>query len=156
MSSSPFTESACPIYGKDNSTLLSAGYIELNGNLAPAHDAAKAHLGSLWRMPTKDEIDDLISNCTNAWTIKNGVYGRLVTGKGAYADKSIFLPAAGCGHGSNLDYPSSCGLYWSSTWYSRYSNSAWYLDFVSRDFSLYGSLGSYHGRSVRPVREFAK
>jgi hypothetical protein len=85
MGNSPFTASSCPTYGKDNAALLSAGYIDLTGNLAPAHDAATAHLGSPWRMPTKAEIDALVNNCTTTWTTKNGVYGRLVTGKGTYA-----------------------------------------------------------------------
>ncbi len=155
MSSSPFTYSSCPTYEKDNSALQSAGYIDSTGNLVAAHDAATAHLGSPWRMPTDAEFSALISNCTTEWTTRNGVYGRLVTGKGDYADRSIFLPAAGYGYDSNLGGPGSHGLYWSSTPYSGDSYNAWSLDFYSgyfcRDYYY-----RYYGQSVRPVRGFAQ
>ncbi len=58
-----YSSSADSTYWMDNSALLSAGYIDSTGNLVAAHDAATAHLGSPWRMPTADEIDALIDNC---------------------------------------------------------------------------------------------
>ena len=153
MSSSPF--SSCPTYGKDNSALLSAGYIDSTGNLVAAHDAATAHLGAPWRMPTSDEIQALIDNCTTTWITTNGVSGRLVTGNGNYANRSIFLPAAGLGDDSDLFRPGSNGYYWSSTPHSGNSYRAWGLYFNSGNFSRnYGSR--YHGQSVRPVRGFAE
>ena len=155
MSNSPFTWESCPTMEKDNSALQSAGYIDSTGNLVAAHDAATAHLGSPWRMPTSAEIDALISNCTTTWTTINGVYGRLVTGKGDYANRSIFLPAAGYGSGSNLNYPGSNGYFWSSTPYSGSSNSACYLYFHSSNFSR-SLYYRYYGQSVRPVRGFAQ
>ena len=112
MSSSPFDWDSCPTYRKSNSALQSAGYIDSMGNLVAAHDAATAHLGAPWRMPTSDEIQALVNNCTTTWTTQNGVYGRLVTGKGAYANRSIFLPAAGSGYDSFLSSPGSYGNYW--------------------------------------------
>ena len=155
MSSSPFSSSSCPTYGKDNSALQLAGYIDSTGNLVAAHDAATAHLGAPWRMPTDAEISALINNCTTTWITTNGVPGRLVTGKGAYADRSIFLPAAGDGGDSNLYGPGSRGRYWSSTPYSGGSGRAWDLYFNSSNFNR-----DYHlrfiGRSVRPVRGFAE
>ena len=155
MSSSPFLSSSCPTYGKSNSQLQSAGYIDATGNLVAAHDAATAHLGAPWRMPTDAEFSALISNCTTTWITTNGVSGRLVTGKGSYANRSIFFPAAGLGNVSYLYSPGSYGSYWSSTPDSGYSNHAWYLYFGSGDFSRsYNSR--YYGRSVRPVRGFAE
>ena len=152
MTNSPFTESSCPTCGKSSSALLSAGYIDSTGNLAPEHDAATVHLGSPWRMPTNDEIGALINNCTTTWTTKNGVYGRLITGKGTYSDKSIFLPAAGSGLGSSLYYADSRGYYWSS---APDSDDAWCLYFKSGNFRQYGD-DRYFGQPVRPVRDFAK
>ena len=155
MSSSPFSLSSCPTYGKDNSALQSAGYIDSTGNLVAAHDAATAHLGVPWRMPTDAEFSALLSNCNTTWTTRNGVYGRLVTGKGAYADKSIFLPAAGYCHDSYLRDPGSSGRCWSSLPNSDYSSRAW-----SRYFDSSGIGRSYYyryiGQSVRPVRGFAQ
>ena len=156
MSSSPFSSSSCPTCEKDNSALLSAGYIDSTGNLVAAHDAATAHLGAPWRMPTDAEFAALIENCTTTWITTNGVSGRLVTGKGAYADRSIFLPAAGSGHDSSLYYsPGKHGCYWSSTPNSLNSNSAWYFRFYSGCFDRYTDW-RYDGQSVRPVRGFAE
>ena len=142
-------------YHKSNSELLSAGYIDSTGNLVPKYDAAMAHLGSPWRMPTNDEIGALVNKCTTTWTTNNGVYGRLVTGKGAYSDKSIFLPAVGYGTVSHLDYAGSFGRYWSSSPNSDDSKYAWSLYLDSGDFYQDDVL-RYRGRPVRPVREFAK
>ena len=153
MSGSPFASGSCPTYDKDNLALLSAGYIDSTGNLVAEHDAAAAHLGSPWRMPTVDEIDALISNCTTSWTTTNGVYGRLVTGTGAYANRSIFLPAAGYGHGSGLYGPGSNGSCWSSSPDPDGYGDAWYLDFNSDDMSSSRDYFRNHGQSVRPVRD---
>ena len=130
----------------------------LTGNAAilAAHDAATAQLGVPWRMPTSDEIEALVNNCTTTWITTNGVSGRLVTGKGSYANRSIFLPAAGYGLDSYLNFAGSFGFYGSSsTQNSGFPNDAWCLDFNSGYF--YRSY--YHrcnGQSVRPVRGFAE
>ena len=155
MSRSPFSSSSCPTCNKDNSALQSAGYIDSTGNLVAAYDAATVHLGAPWRMPTSDEIQALVDNCTTTWITINGVFGRLVTGKDSYANRSIFLPAAGYGYDSNLYYPGSIGYYWSSTPLSDYSNYAWNLYFGSSYFSR-GNVSRYNGQSVRPVRGFAQ
>ena len=153
MSSSPFSPSSCPTYGKVDSELLSAGYIDSTGNLAPEYDAATAHLGAPWRMPTDAEFAALTNNCIATWITTNGVSGRLVTGTGAYADRSIFLPAPGYGSGSNFGNPNSHGYYWSSTPDSGDSHYAWYLDFNSSLFQRYIYYGRQYGLSVRPVRD---
>ena len=151
---------AASTYGKNNSALQSAGYIDSTGNLVAAHDAATAHLGSPWRMPTDAEVSALVSNCTTTWITTNGVSGRLVTGKGEYANRSIFLPAAGFGGGSYLYGPSYLygsgldGRYWSSTPGSVYSNAAWGFYFDSSHFNRNYSDRCY-GWSVRSVRGFA-
>ncbi len=101
-------------------------------------------------MPTDAEFSALINNCTTTWITTNGVYGRLVTGTGAYANRSIFLPAAGYVNQTTLTYPDESGYYWSST---PSSNTMGALD-------LYFCLGGfgrgqyirYNGLPVRPVR----
>ena len=103
-----FKRGNCPTFGKGNLQLISDGYIK-SGKLVAALDAATAHLGVPWRMPTDEELSALINNCTTTWTTLNGVYGRLVTGKGAYSSKSIFLPAAGSGCGTDLNAIGSGG-----------------------------------------------
>jgi len=145
-----FTDSNCPTYGKDSSQLQSAGFIDSTGNLVAAHDAASAHLGAPWRMPTDAEFSTLISNCDTMWTQRNGVSGRLVTGRGVFASRSIFLPAAGYGSDSYFLSNGSYGYYWSSSPYSYNASYAWYLKFDSSDFDR--NSYRYGGHSVRPVR----
>ena len=151
MSSSPFTTS-CPTYEKENAELLSVGYIDSTTNLVAAHDAATAHLGAPWRTPTSAEIEALVSNCTTMWITTNGVNGRLVTGQGAYANRSIFLPAAGYGSGSSFFDPGSYGDAWASTPNPDFSYNAWRLYFNSGNFRQ-GDYSRYLGQSVRPVRD---
>ena len=146
---------AASTYGKSNSQLQSAGYIDSTGNLVAAHDAATVHLGTPWRMPTEAEFSALIENCTTTWITTNGVNGLLVTGKRTYASRSIFLPAAGRGAGSDLYSAGSYGDIWLPTPYSGNSDDAYYLYFGSSDF--FGNNASrYGGRSVRAVRGFAQ
>ncbi|MBR4251816.1 MAG: hypothetical protein IKQ15_05920, partial [Kiritimatiellae bacterium] len=107
------------------------------------------------RMPTDSEFAELINNTTTTWTTSNGVYGRLVTGKGDYASASIFLPAAGYGRGTSLYDSGSYGRYWSSTPGSSRSDRAWNLYFGSGDFYRSRSSRDY-GFSVRALRGFAE
>ncbi len=154
-SSFSFSSGNCPTYNKNNSQLQSAGYIDATGNLVAKYDAATAHLGAPWRMPTDAEFSALINNCDTEWTSRNGVSGRLVKGRGAYASKSIFLPAAGRGYDSSLGYLGSYGNYWSSTPDSDDSYGAWGLYFYSGYFYKLDYSRRYYGQSVRPVRGFA-
>ena len=56
-------------------------------------DAATTNWGGSWRMPTIEECQELINNCTVEWTKKNGVYGcKFISKKNG---NSIFLPATG-------------------------------------------------------------
>ena len=145
-----YDEDNCLTYGKENSWLRSNGYIDYSGNLTPSHDAARANWGSTWRMPTKDEIDELIENTTTTWTTRNGVKGRLVTSK--RNSKNIFLPAAGCRVWTLLFNEGSDGRYWSSTPYESDTYIAYYLFFYSGIFGRDWS-DRFNGRPVRPVSE---
>ena len=116
--------------------------------LLPEDDAATANWGSDWRMPTKEEWQELYNNTTHTWTTKNGVNGRLFT---AANGSSLFLPAAGCRYHSSLYYAGSGGYYWSSSLYTDGPYSAWVLNFSSDGYTM-GHYYRYSGPSVRPVR----
>jgi len=95
---------------------------ELDDNkLDSSSDAAYVNWGKNWRMPTKDEYQELIDNCEFTWTINyngTGVAGMIVTSRvEGYTDKSIFFPASGLGSDNNLisDYSGRYGNYWSAT-----------------------------------------
>ena len=150
-----FDTANTPTYGKDSSQLRAEGWITAEGVLAPKHDAAHVQWGGGWRMPTKQELDDLNSKCDWKWTTLNGVNGYSVRGRGAYASASIFLPCAGYGLGTSLYDSGSDGYYWSSVPYSDYTIYARYLSFYSGYHYMFSSYRGY-GFSVRPVQGFAK
>ena len=141
-----FTTDVLPI-----SELKSRGIIDSDGNLTASYDAATANWGEKWRMPTIDEIDELIVNCTYKWTTYNGVSGQLYIGPNG---KSIFLPAAGSRWRSDLEDYGKYGDYWSSEPYvleNDSSSQASTLHFYDgwRGFSSY--RGRLAGLTVRPV-----
>ncbi len=113
-----------------------------------ADDAAHVNWGGAWRMPTEEEIGELVNNCTTEWTSINGVYGRKVTSN--INNNYIFLPAAGDRLDSSLNDDGSLGYYWSSSLLSDYPYYAWYLRFSSSDFDR-GNYFRYYGQSVRAV-----
>lgn len=118
--------------------------------LDPEDDAAHVNWGGDWRMPTSNEVNELINNCTWTWTTQNGVNGYKVTSK--KNGNSIFLPTAGCRNDSSLYGVGSYGDFWSSSLYSSYSNDAYYLYFSSSNVGRnYGYRSNGHGvRAVCP------
>ncbi len=112
------------------------------------HDAATANWGDGWRMPTKEEWQELYNNTTVTWTQQNGVYGRLFT---ATNGNSLFLPAAGIRWDDGLYYAGIYGYYWSSSLNSDYLGRAWSFYFNSGGTDVV-DYGRYEGRSVRAVR----
>ncbi len=133
-------------------TNASYGYDGFTDNLAtllPEDDAATANWGNGWRMPTKEEFQELYDNTTVTWTQQGGVNGRLFT---ATNGNSLFLPAAGARWDDELGEAGSNGYYWSSSLYTDDPDGAWDFSFGSYNASVtVGSRGS--GLSVRAVRE---
>lgn len=149
-----FEEANAPTYDKDHTTLQSEGWITSDSVLAPEHDAARAHLGENWRMPTDSELQALCDNCTWTWTTVNGVKGYVVKGRDNYSGASIFLPAAGYGYGTSLYYAGSLGYYWSSFPYSGNGcYFSWSLYFRSSYHCMDYYNSRYLGRPVRPVSD---
>jgi len=147
-----FTKENCSTWEKTESELLSLGYIDSTGNLMAEHDAATAHLGAPWRTPTFAELYALSCKCDTSWTMRSGVYGRLVTGRGTYASKSVFLPAAGYCHDNSLMDAGSKGFYWSSTPNQDFSDSAKSFYFYWGSFYPIEHQARLYGFSVRPIR----
>lgn len=77
--------------------------------LDPEDDAAYVNWGPNWRMPTLEQIDELVEKCDWEWTQSNRVYGYQVTGPNG---RSIFLPASG-GRVDRLYNDGIAGYYWS-------------------------------------------
>lgn len=129
----------------------SFGTVDNKTTLESSDDAAHVNWGGNWRMPTSQDIDELLNNCTWEWTTLNGVMGYKVTGKKTgYIDTSIFLPASGYRCDDNLADAGSYGDYWSSSLSRKESNGAYELYFNS-DNPDRGYSDRFSGLPVRPV-----
>ena len=114
-------------------------------------DAAHAIWGDAWRIPSKEEVQELRNNCNWQWTTMNGVAGYKVTSmKSGYTGNFIFLPAAGMMSGSKVQNAGTEGDYWSSSLYTTESCSSWSPYFTSSQFST-ADCYRYFGLPVRAV-----
>ena len=136
-----YSNSISITHGLSISELESRGIIGADGNLTAAYDAAAVNWGGSWRMPTSDEIQELVNDCEWKWTSIKGVNGRLVTGPNG---NSIFLPVDGFRYS---------GYYWSATPYGWDDNNAYHFGFYSDDYDWSHHGYRDHGHMVRPVSE---
>ena len=127
-------------------TNTNCNYSENPDTLPPEHDAATVKWGDNWRMPTKEEWQELLNHTTVTWTTQNGVNGCLFT---ASNRNNLFLPAAGYCN-PDVTNEDSIGYYWSSSRYSKLKNRAWYFYFDSDRYIMQDNP-RYYGKSVRPV-----
>lgn len=131
---------------KDASALNAFNIINENGTLTALYDAATINWGEGWRMPNKEDFDELIENCVWEWDKKS--VGYIVKGKNG---NSIFLPAAGNYFGDSQKEP-GYGRYWCASVDETNSLRSWCLCFHSiTKYMSNGSFGRYYGRPVRPV-----
>ena len=112
-------------------------------------DAAHINMGGAWRMPTPDQIRELLNNTTNTWTTQDGVNGRLFTSK-KDGSKSIFIPAAGFVWDGSVQDSGGYGDVWSSVLLADYVSRGQNLFFFSGNVYL-GNYGRCSGLSVRGV-----
>ncbi len=134
---SEYIEGNCQTFGKD------IGSISGSSN----YDVAYSSWEGTWRMPTKEEVEELLDKCEFNWITKDGHTGCEVTGPNG---NSIFLPITGQRKGIALN-PKRVknGCYWCATPFSS-KNDAYGLYFNS------GYLGCtmdsrFLGQVVRPV-----
>lgn len=111
-------------------------------------DVAASKLGGEWRMPTKEEMEELIEECEWEWKNFNGILGWMVTGKNC---NSIFLPAAGTASAYRVAGVNELGRYWTST---RHESKCFAYDLTFKSEAETIALDDdtrFYGRSVRPV-----
>ena len=123
----------------------------ISADLTLEQDVAHVNMGGNWRMPTKDECQELLDNCDDFWTDNyNGteVAGWVLTSK--VNGKSVFFPAAGNCTNSEVLGVGSNGEYQSAMWDSYSTDLSWFLSFGSMSHNV-ASSSRYHGRSVRGV-----
>ena len=125
------------------------------------YDAARVNLGSLFRMPTTDNYNELLNNIiyinadgTEVDTTKtdkrvtvNGIVGLYIQSK--INGARLFFAASGYGNDTSRSSRSASGLYWNSTWSSAsYSRS---LYFSRNGVNSNSNNNRYVGSSVRAV-----
>ena len=124
--------------------------VDLGDNIAGTqYDAATANWGAPWKMPTIEQIQELLEICTYTWTTQNGVNGGKVTGRNGGV---IFLPASGLRDSSSgtLYIVGFYGYYWSASPNNSYDGHG--LGFSSS----YWDWNSNNRASVFPVRAVAE
>lgn len=124
------------------------GTVDYKTELLPEDDAAYVNWGSMWRMPTLEQQQELIERCTWKWVERNGIYGRLVTGPNG---NTLFLPAADYRGDNSLNNVQTIGAYWSRTLDSGYPSGLYFRNFDWESVYLFSHIRS-HGFTVRPVR----
>ena len=112
-------------------------------------DVANVWWGRRWAMPSKEQMEELISSCSCQWTTIDGVNGIKFTGTNG---GSIFLPATGSFNESGLNGVGSNAFYWSSTQSIQRANGAYALRFNNSSPNASSNFYRYIGHSVRPVK----
>ena len=80
--------------GDEYIPVTTSGKVYKTGDILELEDdAAHVNMGGIWKMPTKDELQELIDNTTYDVVTVNGVQGMLFTStKPGYEGKHIFIP----------------------------------------------------------------
>ena len=131
-------------------TSSTRGTVDNKTTLELSDDAAHVNWGGNWRMPTEDELEELIANCTYQWTAMDGRSGCLLTSN--KNGKSIFFPELGWRYGSLLSNAGSGGYYWTSSLYTGNPHRAWSVSFGPSGSSIGGNR-RYWGMQVRAVTD---
>ena len=126
---------------------LELGAIDKQTSLNLSDDAAQQNWGGDWRIPTNQEMRELIWQCD--WVLRKNGYAVISRVNG----NSIFLSAGGCMDGSSISMPGEGGYYWSNglnvddpkTAHVLYFNTIYKQ--YKYDISLSRSMGCF----IRPV-----
>lgn len=115
-----------------------------NETLRPEYDAARVQWGGYWRMPTRNEFDELSNHCTWKWTTVNGVKGYIIKSKvRGHKRDSIFLPM------TDELVNDSYGAYWTSSSYKP--GSAMDMHFYEDNYVSCFPVSTLNEMPIRPV-----
>ena len=112
------------------------------------YDAARHLWGDNWRLPLRQEIEELINLCEWEWTTLNGISGYKVIGKNG---NFIFLPVTGEFISDKSNSPQA-GYYWSGSANSDIlGEEAHFLYFDESQKAQKPNGIRWHGMAIRPV-----
>ena len=137
----------------DSTTLTFKKYSpeDYDRRLSLSDDVARQKWGSPWRIPTREQAEELIMFTCRKATIRGSQHGYLLTGP---SGNSIFLPMSGQVTEEGLNWVGNYGYYWTSDLHddNKYYETADVL-FLSSDEFVLGYKYRYKGYSIRPVAE---
>ncbi len=129
-------------------------------------DAAHVNWGGSWRMPTREEQEELLEKCKIEWTYVRNKAGEAVSGYKLTGPNgnSIFFPCATGLYDRNVlankDGDEGYGYYWASSMY-RYENNKLYIESAAQLVMCPPSDGEnnvwveersrHYGCPIRPV-----
>ncbi len=137
-------------YGTENYSVqgkYSMGQDNLT-ELLPADDAAHIVMGGNWYIPTREEMQELLDNCTFERVDTGNGAGYKVTSK--QNGKTIFLPAAGSKIFENEEYVGGVFFYWTSSVNADRASEAWNLNTYNNELVVDGRV-RFRGCPVRAV-----
>ena len=138
-------------YSSSNSLTYGVEMSDIAGNVE--YDAATYLWGENWRLPTKDEIAELIDDCTWSKSTKSGTSGFKVRGP---SGNSIFLPCAGYKKGTTTKYAGEQVRCWGSTPNESGNSAASFGASNKLTIVSYQGAKSYYryiGLNIRPVHD---
>jgi len=115
--------------------------------LTPEDDAAVQNWGNGWRMPTKQEFEELRNDCEWEWVNGANANYYKVTGPNG---KSILLPACGCIKDTKRIMFMENGCLWSSSVSVKIPEHGYELTQYATGFWI-GSADRFYGEPIRPV-----
>ena len=120
------------------------------------YDVVLEHYDDGRRMPTHEELQELVDNCTWTWTFRNQIPGYEVKGTNG---NTIFLPASGAkaqgtnyaGEANRLTYYRSAE--WSDQqWGTKGFGWTWGLKFKEGSYEVVKTCAKAFGYVIRPVK----
>ena len=136
-------------------TASTYGTIDNKTRLEKVDDAAYTYMGGEWRMPTKEEWEELIENCSYS---KSSGRIELVSKVEGYTDKSLSFPLGGYKKGTGTSGVSYSAIYWSSdlffassSYNARKASAVGWSSSSSRPFFLDQNNERWNGALVRAV-----
>lgn len=150
-----FSSNTTLTYKLELEELVAKGYCDENGVLTSEYDAATFNWGDGWRMPTTEEIEELVMYTTHETVTVNDVVGVMYTSK--KNGESIFMPNAGYYNMEYLAQVGHNGAYWSSTYAVTNVENLFYEYKGSTFYSSGGFVSNSYretGLPIRPVTTF--
>lgn len=112
---------------------------------ATDYDVAYVKSNGKFRMPTEQEVNELLEECVWTRVTVNNVIGYIVEGPN---NNQIFLPCAGNKGYTGDNYIGTRGYYWTGTNKDKYSAVRFYLNPTNYGID---SEVRFDGRPIRPV-----